>query len=165
MAHSSATGAANAAGEVYAGLVHARLLLALEHGRDLLVWSFGTRHTSKSEVMGFHVSGGEEGAKDAKAADAAAVEMAVPQGIVQRVCEDLFRELERLRARVETTQSFDVTVSFVSVGTLQEQCVDNLAGLSGEGGKPSSLQLREHPREGFFLEGLTETPVTLMPTR
>ena len=162
------TSAADSGGEqVYESCVREKVSAALAKGQDMVVWSYGAKGSGKTSVLGFG------GAKD----DAASP----PRGVAHCLCDNLFNELVRLKQAHDSWVSYEVSASFLSVGTLLEQCVDCLSTAAPPAnsssssssttsssassrrrsrGEGSSMNLREDPKTGFYLEGLTSVPCT-----
>ncbi|CAN7981237.1 unnamed protein product, partial [Ixodes pacificus] len=75
-------------------------------------------------------------------------------GIVPRLCEDLFREIEQKRSLSKHAQ-FEVELSMLEI---YNEAVRDL--LTTKEGNRKGLKVREHPKKGFFAEGLTRCLVT-----
>lgn len=123
----------------------------------MVVWSYGAKGTGKTSVLGFG------GAKDGAASPP-------PRGVAHCLCDNVFSELVRLKQAHDSWVSYEVSASFLSVGTLLEQCVDCLSTAAPPAnanasssrrrsrGEGSNMNLREDPKTGFYLEGLTSVP-------
>ncbi|XP_049524954.1 kinesin-like protein KIF28 [Dermacentor silvarum] len=75
-------------------------------------------------------------------------------GMVPRLCEDLFQELEKKRS-VGKHMEFEVELSMMEI--YNETVFDLLVASKGQ---RKGLKVREHPKKGFFAEGLTKCLVT-----
>ncbi|XP_077485277.1 kinesin-like protein KIF28 [Amblyomma americanum] len=75
-------------------------------------------------------------------------------GMVPRLCEDLFQEIEKKRS-VGKHMEFEVELSMLEI--YNEAVFDLLVVPQG---KRKGLKVREHPKKGFFAEGLTRCLVT-----
>ncbi|XP_075749316.1 kinesin-like protein KIF28 [Rhipicephalus microplus] len=75
-------------------------------------------------------------------------------GMVPRLCEDLFQELEKKRS-VGKHMEFEVELSMLEI--YNENVFDLLVVNKGP---RKGLKVREHPKKGFFAEGLTKCLVT-----
>ncbi|XP_063722284.1 kinesin-like protein KIF16B, partial [Symsagittifera roscoffensis] len=93
------------------------------------------------------------------------------RGLVPRTCEHLFQEIQRINDEnpEDTFARFKVEISFLEIynekvrDLLLRQSSNDENGLSEEGGKKRSsrggskqaLRVREHPKEGVIVEGLS----------
>ncbi|VDD90619.1 unnamed protein product [Enterobius vermicularis] len=75
------------------------------------------------------------------------------KGIIPIVCEELFKQIEEKRPSNADTE-YQVTISMYEIYC--EKVRDLLA--SGEE-KKGGLKIREHPKHGFYVEGLESVPV------
>uniref|UniRef100_A0AC35FQ69 Kinesin-like protein unc-104 n=1 Tax=Panagrolaimus sp. PS1159 TaxID=55785 RepID=A0AC35FQ69_9BILA len=73
------------------------------------------------------------------------------KGIIPLVCEELFN-------RIESTKSKDVEFQ-VSISMLEIYCERVRDLLSSKAPPKGGLKVREHPKQGFYVEDLTTTPV------
>lgn len=149
--HLAEASPSGASARVWRECMSKKVASTLALGTDLVIWNFGAHGTGKSSILGFF-----EPPKRQDGANTFSNQV----GLARHLCADIFNIVaisqEQYEKNGEGPAWGTVTISatFTAVGTLMQLTRDCLVQLE-PGKKQSSLTLREDPRRGFFLQGLT----------
>ncbi|KAJ3226400.1 hypothetical protein HK099_004978 [Clydaea vesicula] len=81
------------------------------------------------------------------------------KGIVPMFCEDLFKLIEEKKANPKNGTVIEYAVTFSMLEIYQEKVND----LLGDATSGENMKVRNHPKLGFYVEGLKAVPVTKYP--
>ena len=83
------------------------------------------------------------------------------QGIIPRLCNELFDRVRESKEKAEAAASDDdIKVLYKVEVSYLEIYNEKVRDLLGSGGPDRDMKVREHPKHGPYVEGLTITPVS-----